>query len=88
MEIAKNEIRIDVRNNPKLKEYFSRKEPGDKCTIEIDMVVRAQTEDAVIGTVESMAPSGYKEKDPETGKTEKEIEPSADDSLMVDISGE
>ncbi len=88
MEIAKNEIRIDVRNNPKLAEYFSRKDDGDKCTLEIKLTKTTQTEDAIIGTVDSISPEGYKEKDPETGKTEKEYEPSADDSVMVEISAD
>lgn len=84
MEIAKNEIRIDVRSNPQLKEFFARKADGESCTLEITFRKKSQNDDAVTGIVRKIAPEGYEPTSPEEPK---EVEPSGEEPVMVVIAG-
>jgi hypothetical protein len=34
----------------------------------------------------SIAPSGYSEKEPMTGKVEKDVEPSAEEPMVVEVT--
>lgn len=86
MEIAKNELRIDLRANAKLKEIYSRMADGEKGKIEIEFVKKSMTGEAMIATIESIAPSGYSEKDPVTGEKEKDVDASTEEPMMVEIT--
>ncbi|MCI0538834.1 MAG: hypothetical protein L0Z50_26815 [Verrucomicrobiales bacterium] len=89
MEIGKNRIRIDISGNPALKEYFARKQAGERCLIEIEFLHDRVTDDAVEGTVESLSPEGY--EPPANGDIppqyqDKHITPTSKEPVMVAIS--
>ena len=86
MEIEQNEIRIDFRANPKLRAHFATLKDGDEFTVEIKAKKKAQTDDAVIGVLKSIAPSGYSEKEPMTGEVEDDVEPSVEEPMVVEVT--
>jgi hypothetical protein len=86
MEIEQNEIRIDFRANPKLRAHYSSLEDGAEFKLEIKGRKKAMTDEAMIGVLESIAPSGYSEKEPMTGKVEKDVEPSAEEPMVVEVT--
>ena len=84
-----NEIRIDLRGNPQLKEYFTRKPDGHSCTVEITFTKSTITADGVmLGVMKSIAPEGYEAPvTAEGGKPKTEVEPDAEEPVMVMIEG-
>lgn len=85
MEIAKNEIRIDLRASDKLRAHFSAMQDGDEFTLEIKAKKRSMTDDAVIGAIDHIAPKGFSDRDAESGEDEKEVEPKPGEPLMVEV---
>ena len=86
METPLNEIRIDLRGNPKLLEHFRRLPDGDKSSVEIEFRKTSVTGDGVlVGVMHSIAPDGYSDTSA-GGEEAKEEEPSADEPVMVMIS--
>lgn len=86
METPLNEIRIDLRGNPKLLEHFKRLPEGDKSSVEIEFRKTSVTGDGVlVGVMSSIAPDGYSDSSND-GVESKEAETSADEPVMVMIS--
>lgn len=85
METPLNEIRIDCRGNPQLREYFTRKEDGHSCTTSITFKKTTMTADGIlIGVMNKIEPEGYEETGgSDGGKPKKEIEPDASEPVMV-----
>ena len=84
-----NQIRIDLRGNPQLKEYFTRKPDGHSCTVEITFDKSTITSDGILlGVMTSIAPEGYEEPATSEGtKPKTEVEPDAEEPVMVMIEG-
>lgn len=74
-----NSIRLDMGNNPELKDIFMRKKIGDSCKFEIELKIEELSAEAVAGSIKSIKPQGY--VDPH-GKKEK-IEPDTATPISV-----
>jgi hypothetical protein len=85
METPLNEIRIDCRGNPKLREYFARKEDGHECTTSIRFKKTTMTADGIlIGVMNKIEPEGYEETGgSDGGKPRDEVEPDASEPVNV-----
>lgn len=89
MDTPLNEIRIDCRGNPQLREYFARKEDGHECETKIRFKKTTMTSDGVlIGVMNRIEPEGYESPvGSDGGKPKKEVEPDATEPVMVMIAG-
>ena len=86
METPLNEIRIDLRGNPKLLEHSKRLPDGANTSVEIKFRKTSVTGDGVlVGVMHSISPEGYSDTSAE-GEEATEEEPSADEPVMVMIS--
>lgn len=78
MDASKNEISFDYANNPDLAEIFSGKKPGDKCSIELDLMVKEADEKKARCVIEKVS------YDTDTDDT-KEAEPAPDEPMKMDV---
>lgn len=85
MEIAKNEIRIDLRASDKLRAHFAALPDGEYFTLEIKAKKTSMTDDAVIGAIDHIAPKGFSNRDAESDEDENEVEPKPSEPLMVEV---
>lgn len=59
--MAKNSIIFDFRDNPDLKALIGGKQPGDKLTLEIDVMVTSVDEETFEATIESISTDSEEE---------------------------
>lgn len=88
METSGNDITFDIKDSPKMAEYFSRKELMHECTVEIKFKMVHKDDERVKGKVVSYAFEGY---DPEEQHDEDNADGMAmakkDEPVMVVIKG-
>lgn len=75
-------LSIDFAKNSELREAFSHKSPGDKCTFEVEMQVNEMDDQGVRGSINRIELEGYEPTSPDK---EKEIKPDAEEPVMVVI---
>jgi len=71
-------IDINFAKSPELKELFSRKKPGDKCTFEVTVQVNELNQDSVKGTIQKIT---FQSHDGE----EEEVKPDAEEPAMIEM---
>ena len=54
-----DKVVLNLSDNPEMAEYFSRKEPGEECTMTITGSVDEQTPDQVVLSVDNVSVEGY-----------------------------
>lgn len=86
MQTQKDKVILDVSDDPKLKEYFSRKEPGEKCKLTMTTSLDENEGDTVILSIdpdeEIKVEMGKGEKEPAAPKEN----PSAAEQLYSEQS--
>lgn len=80
----RNKVHFDFKDNPKLRDTFSGKQVGDRCTLEVELQVDELTEEGLVGTVKSITPEGY---EPHSADDEEEISPASDEPVLMVIGG-
>lgn len=77
---AASRVIIDYRDNPDLREIFSRKELGESCDLKLRMQVNQKSTDGAEGIIESITPGGYY-----TGSDNppKKVKPSVNEPVMM-----
>ncbi len=71
-------ITINFSKSPELKELFTQKKVGDKCSFEVEMQVNEITPDEASGSIEKITFESHDEE-------EKEVEPDAKEPAMIEM---
>jgi hypothetical protein len=89
--LPKDKIIIDTADNPELAEYFSRKQPGDKCSGEFKNASLDEFSDGVAilslnedSEINLKAPTAEKKKGKKSGNYEESESGSAAVAMMKD----
>lgn len=76
---SSSRIIVDYKDNPDLREIFSRKELGDTCELKMRIQVNEKSLDGAEGYIESITPLGYSTQ----SGPPKSIKPSRSEPVMV-----
>ncbi len=82
MQNKTNTLSLDFKDNPELKAALGGLEPGDRVTIEIELMTSAVDGERFEAVVEGIAVEGEAETEDEEGEPTS-VEPSADEPVMV-----
>lgn len=63
MDSSANVLKLDLRDNDELKTTLGGKQPGDRVTLEFDIVVRNVTDDAFEGNIDAIYTDGGSDED-------------------------
>lgn len=77
---AASKVIIDYRDNPDLREIFSRKELGETCDLKLRLLVSQKSTDGAEGVIESITPGGYYT---ESDNPPKKVRPSSNEPVMM-----
>jgi hypothetical protein len=85
MDAPQNKLRIDVKQNPRLKEYFSKIPDGESFHIEVDGDKVVMTDEFVECSITSIGLDGY--EPPEEEGEPGELVPAPDEGVSMEITG-
>ena len=80
----KNTIRIDFANNPGLRDLFTGKEPGSKCSLMLDLQITEIDEAKLEASITKIRPSAGEAK---RGAVKEEVLPSDEEPVTILMRG-
>lgn len=83
MQTLQNSLTLDYENNPELKDYCSTLKVGDKVSLTVEFQVNDLNDKNMVGTIESIEPSGYENPSPKEGESEGEIKPTPSAPVLM-----
>lgn len=85
MDSKSNTLRLDFRDNPELQALLGGLSPGDRVTLELDLMAKSVDSESFEAVVENISVEG-EETETEEGETTSasgEVEPTSDEPVMI-----
>jgi hypothetical protein len=85
MKTSKNRLTLDYADLPDLKAALGGLSPGDRCTVEFELMVTANDDGSITGDIEGVC-YDCEEEDSKEADSEGSAEPTTEEPVMVVIS--
>ena len=85
MKTSKNRLTLDYADLPDLKAALGGLSPGDRCTVEFELMVTANDDGSITGDIEGVS-YDCSEEDSKKADTEGSAEPTTEEPVMAVIS--
>jgi hypothetical protein len=83
MDSKTNTLRLDFRDNPELKTLLGGLAPGDRVTLELELMAKSVDDESFEAVVEGIAVEGEESEDESAEPVSGSVEPTADEPVMV-----